>query len=106
MCWKNLSTWIKGGIIAFAIDLVLVIYIILSSSDSLGVSIGVSILQFPYTCLSGFMTTASGMFSIIGNILGGLVAYFILGALVGLAIQKFKKKEIKVKRKIRKKKKR
>jgi len=90
MTWKDLSYWLRGGIIALSIDIVLVLFAYFSSSDGEAKSILVSIVQFPYTFSSGFITATHGIYSMTGNIVGGLIAYFILGAIIGLIVKKIK----------------
>jgi hypothetical protein len=85
-----MKTWLKGGIIALIIDIILVLFAYFSSSDGEIKSILVSIVQFPYTFLSGFATYTHGMYSITGNIVGGLIAYFIIGVIIGWIINKFR----------------
>ena len=91
--FKNLPIWLIGGIVALVLDVVLLLLAYLLAYSTfpprligLTRAIYVSIVQFPYTVFSGFTIAPHGMYSVVGNIIGGLFAYFIIGIVIGIVI--------------------
>jgi hypothetical protein len=94
MGWKNLSTWLKFGIVFVIIDIILTIILI-----SLGFLTG-KIEYFMYSVIIqgiGFVVITPLMknyplFSILGYIIG-IIMWFLIGAAIGSIIGKIKSKK-------------
>ena len=73
MSWKNLPSWLKGGVIGGIVGLIL------------------SIITFSYTGIDIQKDNLLSLF--IQNLLIYLVITFIIGAIIGWIVGKFKKQK-------------
>lgn len=100
MGWKNWSYWLKGGVITFSADFIIVLLIIFTSHKSESIGWGLIFTQIPFSfTLLGFFSkilcypvsinTASAC-EIPLAIIGGLISWFIIGALIGWIYGKIK----------------
>ncbi|MBR9705716.1 hypothetical protein GOV14_01650 [Candidatus Pacearchaeota archaeon] len=88
-----MKAWLKGGLIAAILDIVLVILAIVSSNPKEAQMLALGITQFPFTGLIFLLGSSIEINSMITVIIGGLVTYFIIGALIGLLIHKIRSKK-------------
>ena len=95
MRWKNLSTWAKGGLIAVGINLFL-IFLYRTLVDLMP--------QLPYDHPIAFIAMPSfivtdliywGANSLAAIIITSSIFYFLVGAIIGLIIDKIKSKKSK-----------
>jgi len=96
MSWKNISEWLKGGIILLAISLVLEIIDYAAAFlfcpeivGGIGCILPTRILEIPALYVLNFLTFGN----FIPSILITLLFYFIVGALIGFMISKLKSKQ-------------
>ena len=89
MGWNKLPTWVKGGIILAILDLILVLFAIISSHPFDAQIIALGMVQFPFYLLLGLFD-----FSFTQNIytlaFGGLLVWFIIGSIIGWIVGKIK----------------
>lgn len=94
MGWRDLPTWLKGGIIGGIIGLVALLAIPLGTFSGDNVDMLIIIAGFP-TFLALPSMFIIGTIS-HGNVLAGIylapIIYFIIGAIIGWIVGKFKKR--------------
>lgn len=86
-----MKAWLKGGLIAGVIDLILVALAYVTSSPEEVKLMAVGLVQYPFTSPLNALGLPNGNIFII--IIGGLVIYFIIGALIGLLVERVKSKK-------------
>ena len=84
MGWKSWPTWLKWGITFGALDIIAILFAVLTSHPYEAQLMALDIVQFPFMLLFPFQNMPS-------LIIGGLITWFLIGALIGLIINKLKK---------------
>jgi len=85
-----MKIWLKGGLIVAILDVVLILFAIVFSGPEAHI-LALSIIQFPFSKIAYVMSANPNMSTFI---IGGILTYFVIGALIGLIIQiiiKFKR---------------
>lgn len=103
---EKISWWLVGGVTLALLDLILIIFGFALSSFKFNVEFGWFLLftQFPavplFWLISGFggrlyylKTVFYGKMEFFWGIFLGIISYFIIGALIGLLIEKIKSKK-------------
>lgn len=85
---KKLPSWLKGGLTGVIIDVILIVFAFLFSSPADADTLALNLVQYPLTFFTG---------SIFNNnfilVVGGLIVYFIIGAIIGWIIRRLKNKK-------------
>ena len=96
MGWKNWPYWLKGGIIATLIYIIVSVYTLpqLNLPTPLGIKQLLGLILFPsylvYFIIGAFIRVTSTTIILIDII--SIPLYFIIGAIIGLIYGKIKKK--------------
>ena len=78
-----MKAWLKGGLIGLVLDLVLILFVTLTSSPKEAIFLALTITQlFPYLLLYG----GDSVPNIFLIMIIGLLTYFIIGAILGVLI--------------------
>jgi hypothetical protein len=85
-----MKTWLNGGIILFGINLVLILIFFLISGGNASYDSPVSLLIIPAFLITDLLYWSSNTLSEI--IIVSSISYFIIGAIIGLIVQKIKNK--------------
>ena len=93
MGWKNLSSWLKGGIIFVSVYIVL--FFTLFKIDDFGIitaifSPGIWLYDL-YTLITGYGIRMNANLKYTLFIVISILGWFIIGALIGWLVGKFKK---------------
>ena len=85
-----MKKWLKYGLIAGIIDIVLVFIAIISSHPREAQMMALGIVQFPFSGLTTLFRIYPNMLTAV---VGGIITYFAIGAIIGLIVQKVKSKK-------------
>jgi len=91
MGWKELPAWIKGGIILGVLDIILVLYVIISSHPLDAQLLALGIVQFPSLFLFSWLGQNYTQNIYIIS-LGGILTWFLIGAIIGWIVGKIRNK--------------
>lgn len=99
MSWKNWPSWLKGGVIAIEIDLIILVILFIglfiSSGEEFMYDVFFPLLGITQLFISSFLYFTGGIGEALDifikiSILSGLVTWFLIGALIGLVVGKIK----------------
>jgi len=79
--------WLIGGLIFVLIDLALIVFAFLSSYPAEAQNLALNIVQYPFTVFTNRLDNNTIV------IIGGLVAYFIMGSVLGWVVGKMRSKK-------------
>jgi hypothetical protein len=104
MGWKNWPSWLKGGVILASINLIILLIILVLSKIIFGpaqsngspawfapiIFLFLVIISIPAELLGNYFRSDMGFPNSLGLIVS-IIFYFIVGAIIGWLIGKFKK---------------
>ena len=83
MKWKDISYWLKGGLIAMGL------YLLSLFENRIAIYLSYPIISI-YFALTG---ESGAIYNFVPFIISSIIFYFIIGALIGLIISKIKSKK-------------
>lgn len=91
MSWKDLSTWLKGGIILTLVDIIVILLSFIATVPRENFGWTLLFTQIPFTIVIRALNLP--IVQAYQMIIGGLICWFIIGAIIGWIIQIIKPNE-------------